>query len=191
MKQIILPLFLSLCIGNILLAQDDALPGNAEMKAWMEFMTPGEMHKNLSIGEGEWKTKLTMWLAPGSEPILAEGTASGQMILDGRYLKMDHFAEVMNMPMHGISIEGYDNAQEKFVSIWIDNMGTGFSYAEGSYNSNTRIYNYEGKMTDPITKSDIWFRQETQIKDKNNILISMYQKAGDVEYKSMIVEFLK
>ena len=33
-----------------------------EMKAWMEYMTPGDMHKLLAQQEGEWTTESKMWM---------------------------------------------------------------------------------------------------------------------------------
>lgn len=39
------------------------------MKAWMTYMTPGDMHKMLAESEGEWNEDITMWMAPGAPPL--------------------------------------------------------------------------------------------------------------------------
>jgi len=70
-----------------------------EMKAWMDYMTPSEMHKLLAKGVGEWKTKITMWLAPDAPPTTAEGTSVCEMILGGRYLQSKHSSNFNGMPM--------------------------------------------------------------------------------------------
>jgi hypothetical protein len=36
----------------------------AEMKAWMEYMTPGDFHKEMAKWDGEWNEDITMWMAP-------------------------------------------------------------------------------------------------------------------------------
>jgi hypothetical protein len=40
---------------------------------------------------------------------------------------------------------GYDNAKKKFVSTWIDNMGTGMMTAEGEWNPSKKSIEFKGK----------------------------------------------
>ena len=40
---------------------------------------------------------------------------------------------MMDMSFTGMAIEGYDNVKKKFVSSWIDNMGTMILNSEGTY----------------------------------------------------------
>src|SRR5688572_3180198 len=47
----------------------------ADMQACMAAGTPGEMHKRLAQGVGEWKGKNTMWMGPGSEPMTTDCTS--------------------------------------------------------------------------------------------------------------------
>lgn len=48
---------------------------DAAMKAWNDFMTPGNEHAMLAKGTGEWKVSQKFWMMPGSEPMETEGTA--------------------------------------------------------------------------------------------------------------------
>ena len=76
----------------------------AEMEAWMKYMTPGEHHKELAKGAGEWDCVCRVWEAPGAEPSLMTATASSRMILGGRYL-MDEFKGVFDdMPYQGLGL---------------------------------------------------------------------------------------
>ncbi len=50
-------------------AQDEA-----SMKAWMTYMTPGDIHKMLSESDGEWNEDMTMWMAPGAPPTKSTAT---------------------------------------------------------------------------------------------------------------------
>ena len=54
-------IFLLIC--GQLTAQDDAAS-----KAWMAYMTPGEMHQMLAKDDGEWNAEITLWMAPGEPP---------------------------------------------------------------------------------------------------------------------------
>jgi hypothetical protein len=52
---------LSITALTKLYAQDDAA-----MKAWQNYMTPGDIHKMLAASDGTWNEDITMWMAPGA-----------------------------------------------------------------------------------------------------------------------------
>jgi len=83
-----------------------------EMKMWMEYMTPSDMHKVLEKNVGQWKAEITMWMAPNTPPTIAEGNSVNEMILGGRYLQSKHSGNFSGMPMEGIGLEAYDNAKK-------------------------------------------------------------------------------
>ena len=47
------------------------------------------------------------------------------MVMDGRYLVEEYDGEMMGQPFKGMGLMAYDNSEQRFVSAWIDNMGTG------------------------------------------------------------------
>lgn len=172
--------------------QADQAQQDAAMKAWTDFMTPGDEHAMLAKGTGEWKVSQKFWMMPGGEPMETEGSAVGEMIMGGRYLVMNHSGNAMGMPFEGMSIEGYDNAADKFVSVWIDNLGTGVAYSEGHFDEESGLLVYEGSMTDPITKEDVWFKQTTKTVNDNELYFEMFIKAPDgTEFKNMEMTFTK
>lgn len=184
-------IFAFLFMASFLFAQDENNMEQGAMdeetKVWMDYMTPGEMHTLLAGGEGEWKTKSTFWMEPGTEPMVTEGTSKGEMILGGRYLRTEHTGNMMGMPFQGISIEGYDKALNKFVNVWIDNFGTGIAYAEGVYNEEEDIFEYNGTMTDPMTKEAMSFRQTVKWNGKDEAVFKMYMPIEGEEFQSMEV----
>lgn len=192
MKLLTASLFvIILCISLSAQEQPSAEEQEAAQKAWMEFMTPGEQHKYLAQAEGEWNATTKLWYMPGGEPQEEESSASGEMILGGRYLKMSHSGQMMGMPFEGMSFEGYDNSAEKFVSVWIDNMGTGFAIAEGQLDENGKL-TYEGTMSDPMTKEAAWFKQVVNPIDENRIEFEMYMHAPDgSEFKNMEIVYTR
>lgn len=108
------------------------------------------------------------------------------MIMGGRYLQFTHHGTIMGMPFEDISIEGYDNAREKYIVIWFDNMGTSITYSEGTFDKENNLLNYEGNMTDPITKEQVWFRQTVKEVDENRYDFEMFMKLPDgSEFKNM------
>src|SRR5438067_3798643 len=47
----------------------------AMMKCWMDYMTPGDVHKMLAKANGTWDEDITMWMDPGKPPTTSKSTA--------------------------------------------------------------------------------------------------------------------
>jgi hypothetical protein len=164
----------------------------AEMKAWMEYMTPGEIHKEMAKWDGEWNEDLTMWMAPGAPAQKSTATCVNKMILGGRYQSSMHTGSFNGMPFEGMSTVAYDNVKKTFVTTWIDNMGTGMMVMEGKWDEKTKTLNTKGKQTDPMTGKDMAVRETFQIIDDNTQKMEMFMTpAGGKEYKSMEVVFTR
>jgi hypothetical protein len=162
-----------------------------QMKVWTEYMTPGPMHEMMAKSVGDWKTINRYWMDPSGDPMVTEGTAKTEMIMGGRYQTTKTSGTVMGMPMEGMSLIGYDNATGEFTEIWIDNLGTGTSVAKGTYDENTNSINMNGTMVDPMTKSEMKFKQVMKLLDDNHQIIEMYMDSNGQEVKSMEIEFIR
>ncbi|MFA6596559.1 MAG: DUF1579 domain-containing protein [Ignavibacteriaceae bacterium] len=162
-----------------------------EMKAWMEYMTPGEMHKLLAKNVGTWESTITMWMAPNTPPATNVGSSVNEMILGGRYLQSKHSGNFSGMPMEGIGLEAYDNAKKSFYSTWVDNMGTGIMYLTGKYDPATKTIIYEGTAVDPITGKDMKVRETMKYIDDSHSEMEMFTIDGGNEFKSMHIDFVK
>jgi len=183
MKNISLAVFAIalLILPNILMAQGS----KEEMEAWMSYMTPGPQHQMLEQADGEWTEETTMWMAPGTEPMKTTGKAVNKMILGGRYQYSTHSSNFMGMPFEGINILGYDNKRGVFQSTWIDNMGTGIMYMEGTWDNATNSCSMTGKMTDPMAGGQMDVRQVFTIVDNNTQKLEMYGTKDGKEFKNM------
>ncbi len=118
----------------------------AMMAKMMELAKLGENHKLLADLAGTWNYTVKMWMDPSAPPQESKGKAVRKAIMDGRYYTGE-FTGKMEMPgvdgkttemtFQGRSVEGYDNAKQKFISIWMDNMGTGIMMAVFNYYAST------------------------------------------------------
>jgi hypothetical protein len=185
MKKIIAVLFLFSFSSLNVLAQDPDM-----MKAWQEYMTPGEMHKLLSDGVGEWKCTVSMWMDPSQPPNVSEGTAVTESLLGGRYFQTKFTGNYMGMPMNGIAVDGFDNAKKIFFSTWIDNFGTGIMYLEGKYDAVTKTTLLEGKMTNPMGIEEK-VKETIKYIDKNNAIMEMFMVQDGKEIKSMEIKYTR
>ena len=155
-------------------------------KAWMDYATPGDMHKWMADNCGKWEGETKMWQDPSAPPTITKGSAEFKMILDGRYQEGVHKGNFNGMPFEGKSTMAYDNAKKIFLSSWIDNMGTGIMTMEGKWDEATKTLTSEGKQVDPVTGKDMTIREVCKFPDANTQTMEMYCTGADgKEMKTM------
>jgi hypothetical protein len=178
----------------------DKQPSESDMMAMMmEMAKPGENHKILQDGAGSWTYTVKMWMSPDAPAMESSGTSVARSVFDGRYLITEHTGK-MQMPgadgkmqdteFKGMATEGYDNAKKKFVSSWIDNMGTGLMYMEGTYDPATKTLTYLGEyQMMPDTKTKV--RETIKFTDKNHRTFEFYEDRGGKEVKTMELNYTR
>jgi hypothetical protein len=162
-----------------------------EMKAWQAYMTPGDVHKMLAKSDGKWKEDVSMWMQPGAPPTKSTSTCVNKMIMGGRYQESRHTGNMMGQPFEGISTVGYDNARKVLVSTWIDNMGTGIMYMEGTWDAASKSATFKGKATDPMTGKEMDVREVFTIVDDNTQKMEMFNVMNGQEFKTMEIMFTR
>ena len=180
-------------------ATTTASPNEAEMmKQMMELAKLNENHKLLADLAGSWSTSVKM-MEPGKEPSVSKGSVTFKSIMNGRYFVGDHTGS-MKMPgadgkmkdfaFKGMSIDGYDNAKQKFISSWIDNMGTGIFTFEGTYDPATKTFTYTGEMEMmPGMKTPV--RSVIKATDKNHRSFEWYENRGGQEMKTLEIDYTR
>src|SRR5205807_4828609 len=127
------------------------------MQQMMELSKLNENHKLLADLDGTWTYTVKMWMTPdpNAKPQESKGTAVRKSMMDGRFFVMDVNGKMQmpgpdgkpkDMEFKGMGLEGYDNVKKKFVSSWIDSMGTGIEFSEGSYDPATKTFTYNLEM---------------------------------------------
>jgi len=146
-----------LALAVLTLAAATSLAGEPSpdemMQAYMEAAQPGQPHQRLASKAGTWNCTMRSWMDPAGEPMVSEGTEEARMVLGGRYLETEYSGEAMGMPFEGRGVMGYDNAKQKYVGTWYDNMGTGIMSYEGEYDPEKKALVCHGEYVDPVTKN--------------------------------------
>lgn len=166
----------------------------ADLKAFMEAATPGEMHKRLVAEAGTWQGKNTMWMAPGADPIETEATTVITPVLDGRFVRLEMKGEMPGMgPYHGLAVQGFDNIEQKFVSTWIDNHSTSMAQGEGELSKDGKTLTWTFTCNCPLTKKPMTMRQIETTTGPGTKTIEMFgaEPKSGVEYKMMRIELAK
>ncbi len=163
----------------------------AMMEAWSTFATPGAPHAELALKVGTWRVDGKAWHDPESVPEEFGGTATFKMIMDGRFLlekvKGD---EQGGMIFEGIGIIGFDNMTQKYVTTWIDNMGTGIMSSEGTAGRDGTI-NFTGQHPDFIAGKYKNIRS-TERRVGDTYVHTMYDKTADgVEFRMFEVIYTR
>lgn len=162
------------------------------MKKWQEFMTPNEHHKRLKALEGEWTFTTKMWMDPNAPPTESKGKSSAKFIMDGRYLMHHVEGEFSGMPMKGMAIVGYDNIKKKYINSWIDNFGTGFMTAEGTFNEDKKEWTYATSQSDPMSGGSVKGRTVERIVDKDHWEMDMYMNGpAGKEIKQLKIRYTR
>ncbi len=186
MKKILLAsCFLFLSTG--IYAQDQA----EAMKAWVEYMTPGPMHQMMAKMAGNWKTVTTFVDPSTGAETKSEGEATFELILEGRYMKSVHKGEMGGMPFEGLGIDAYDNGTKGFVSIWIDNMGTGIMMMKGKYDDKTNSLEFTGEGYDPAAGKPMKYRSVSKWINDNKTVFDMFGEMGGQEVKMFTMEYIR
>jgi len=157
----------------------------AEMAAWMELAQPGEHHQHLQAYAGKWKTQIKMWMAPGAEPMLNESTAEAEWIMDGRFLRWEQTGEFAGSPYTGLGYDGYNNADGRYESIYMDNFGTLMVLYTGECSDDGKTRVIQGSFTNPMEGATIEQRNVYSWIDDDHFKMESFMKMGDEEYKQM------
>lgn len=137
------------CVSLLLLgtgqaqqAQEETVDQEASMQKWIAFMTPGVEHEVLKQKVGTWTVEMEMRTAPDAPAIVFSGTAEAKLVMGDRYLKDTIKCDFQGQPFEGSGTTGFDKLKKKYVSVWIDNFGTGFTISSGTYDTATKTFQY-------------------------------------------------
>jgi hypothetical protein len=214
MKQFKLPgclaaLSLAAAIATPVLAQDASAPKKdgkpdeaAMMAAMIELAKPGENHKILAETVGRWSYKVKYWMSPDTNapPMESSGTTTTSAQMGGRYFLSNHRGKMQmpgadgkmqDMDFAGMEVAAYDNVKKKFVSSWIDNMGTGIVNSEGDYDPAAKAITYHAEY-EPMPGMKTKTRQVVTLADKDHHKMEYYEFRGPAgEVKTMEIEYTR
>ncbi len=169
------------------------------MAQMMELGKPGENHKQLAQLAGEWTYTVKMWMDPTAPPTESKGTSTRKAIMDGRFFIADAKGSIQ-MPgpdgkmkdfnFTGMSIEGYDNVKKKFVSTWMDNMGTMIMISEGTYDPTSKAFTYTANC-EMMPGMPVKIREVIKVIDSDHHTFDWYEDRGAGEAKTMEISYTR
>jgi Protein of unknown function (DUF1579) len=196
MKRLFVLTAVALSVTTAAFAADAPKAPSAEQQANMQKMmkaaTPGPQHEMLKKMAGEWNATVTMQMDPSQPPAVEHSSATLTMVMD-RYCQEVTTGQMMGQPFSGMGLTGYDNVLGKYVSTWVDNMGTGIMTSTGTADASGKVITWTSMMSDPVTGKQTKERMVTTIKDDDHHTLEMYGKppGGKKEMKMMTIEYTR
>ena len=171
------------------------------MKQMVEMSKLNENHKMLADMDGNWNYAIKMWMNPdpSAKPQESKGTATRKSVMGGRYVVMDvtgkmqmpdQAGKMKDMEFKGMGVEGYDNVKQKFVSSWIDNMGTGIQFSDGTYDPATKTLTYTSEI-EMMHGMKMPVREVIRLTDKDHMKLEWYETHGGQEKKTMEIAYTR
>ena len=152
---------------------------------------PNEHHEHLARLVGEWEWTSKMWMQPGAPPMETKGNAVNEMLMGGRFLESRFNGSFMGQPFNGISIEGFDNLQERHVGVWFDSGGTMMLNFLGECSEGGKILTTSAKYIDPMSGKPAKMKGKTTVANDNEYRFESwnsdesgeFQKTMEINYK--------
>ncbi len=121
------------------------------MEAWTKSMQPSKFHEFLGRFVGEWDVEFQMYMQPGADPMVSEGSARIYWQFPGKWLAEENKASFMGRPMDSFLLTGYDNVKRQFVGTLVDSMSTEMKSFKGALSPDGKVLTMFGEMDEPIT----------------------------------------
>jgi hypothetical protein len=171
------------------------------MKQMMDLAKLNDNHKLLTDLDGNWNYAIKFWMSPdpNAKPQESKGTATRKSVMGGRYVVMDvtgkmqmpgEDGKMKDMQFKGMAVEGYDNVKKKFVASWVDNMGTGIAFSEGTYDPTSKTFTYNMEM-EPVPGMKSQVREVLKVPDNNHMMLEWYENQGGQEKKTMEINYTR
>ena len=114
-----------------------------------------------------------------------------KMVLDGRFLQQEFSGDMMGHPYSGIGISGYDNLRKRYVSTWIDTMGTGVFVMDGTGSADGKTITLKGQHAE-LGGGQMSHRAIWKLVDANTQIFEMYGTHGHgKEMKMMEITYTR
>jgi hypothetical protein len=184
-------------LGGLAIAKDKKddkkkAPAQDPMAAAMaKYATPGAQHKSLTSMVGSWSVAGKFWQDPSKPPMETTGTAEYKAMGD-LWVTEDFKGEFMGKPFFGHGVDGYDLTKNKYVSTWVDTMGSYIMNSEGTADPSGKVITATANDFDPMTGKNGTVKMVTKIDSDKQHTMSMWKAGPDgKEVKLMELVYTK
>jgi hypothetical protein len=150
--------------------------------ATAQMAQPGPEHEAMKQLAGEWEGTVQIQMPGMPEPATSAVTESVRLDHGGLWLISRFEGSMMGAPYSGQSIMGYDQAQKKYVEVWVDSFRSEIQQIEGSYDAGTRTWTKSLQSKHPVTGEPIVERHTQRVVDADHVVYEMALPGPDGDY---------
>ncbi len=122
------------------------------MARWMQTCKAGPAHERLKELLGNYDIVTRISMGQSQPPMELEGSAEFSWLAEGKWLQMKWAGMMMNgKPGTGLTLLGYDNFKERYVTTMVDSMQTCMNSASGHFDSSGDNLILWGTIDEPAT----------------------------------------
>ena len=140
---------------------------------------PGPEHALLKKMEGTWIAAIDM----GGQQ--STGTMTSKMELGGLWLVTKFEGEFGGMKFQGRGLDTYDEGKKKYLSVWVDSMGTKPMLSEGTYDKEKKTLTMLGESTGP-DGNPAKFKMVTKHINDDHLEFTMFMLTPDGQEQKMM-----
>lgn len=156
-----------------------------QMEEWAKLGAPSEHHRILEALAGSWDGTFSFKMDPESEMMTSNGLVTREWVLGNRYLQEKVDAEGFGPDRYNaIGYIGYNNIDNQYEMVWMDNMSTAIMMEKGRYDPATKKMHFKGKHKDPTGK-EFATRSEVDLSNPNKHTFTGWTTMDGKEFKSM------
>ncbi|MBI4717614.1 MAG: DUF1579 family protein [Planctomycetes bacterium] len=152
---------------------EPAPQGNPE--DWMKATLPHEAHQRLQALAGTWSLAVKTPGGPDGKEAESPGKAQFRSVMGGRFVIEEVQTSLGGEPFEWLGIHGFDNGKKKYVSSWIDNMGTGIDSMEGVWDEAGKTLTYTGHVDDPGAGESSKVKWVMNLGPRDRLLVQMFE----------------
>lgn len=112
---------------------------------------PGPELARLDALAGQWTVRQSMWPDPARPPVVDRGEATLTPVLGGRHLRQELRIDSPKGAFHGLGYLGFDDAAQRYDSLWMDVNFNGMILAHGRYDPSKTATSWPAPCPIPAT----------------------------------------
>jgi hypothetical protein len=160
----------------------------AMQELFAKLAQPGPQHEHFKAMVGRWNCECRNYEGDPNKPAMWKAKSEFELLLGGRYLQQELSGEMPGgIKYAGQGLSAYDNAQQKYVGTWVDNMGTGILHTEGSLDPATNVMTEMGVARLPV--GEMKFKMVTTFKSDDLFHFAMWMVTPAGEQKMMEIDY--
>ncbi|HEX4955446.1 MAG TPA: DUF1579 family protein [Thermoanaerobaculia bacterium] len=152
-------------------------PKPSALEAWKTSAATGASHERLGLLTGSWKVEAQYLAQAGSPP--AAGVATIEALLGGRTIEERLSTQLFGQSYEVLYLLGYDNTRKKYWGIWIDNLTSAATVAEGELRPADGALVLEGSYDDPASGTRHTSRSELIVESESAFTLTLFDLGAD------------